>query len=133
MDDEHNVFGTPHLPASRGRVEALQRRLAHAPVRLDGDARRVVARTIQDHCDHRGWELLSLNVRSNHVHVVVGFAGIGPEKMMGELKGWATRRLRESGLVAPDQPVWTRHGSTRYLWKEGNVESAARYVAEGQD
>ena len=133
VDDEHNVFGTPFLPINSKRVEALRRRLAHAPMRLKAAARAVVTRTIREHCRHRGWELLAVNVRSNHVHVVVGFAGVAPEKMMGERKAWSSRRLRESELVAPGCPIWTRHGSTRYLWAPREIDPASRYVVEGQD
>jgi hypothetical protein len=28
---------------------------------------------------------------------------------------------------------WARHGSTIYLWKEGDVEKAVEYVLLGQD
>jgi hypothetical protein len=44
----------------------------------------------------------------------------------------ATRRLREEGLHAQGAPLWSRHGSTRYLWKPLHVEDACRYVAESQ-
>jgi len=52
---------------------------------------------------------------------------------MGQWKAWSTRRLRERGWVGAEQPVWTRHGSTRYLWRGCNVESALAYVEVGQD
>ncbi len=133
VDDDHNVYGTPFLPINSKRVEVLRRRLVHTPMRLNATARAVVTRTIREHCHHRGWELLAVNVRSNHVHVMVGFAGIAPETMMGELKAWSSRRLREHELVAPGRPIWTRHGSTRYLWTPGDIEPATRYVVEGQD
>ena len=84
-------------------------------------------------CEERGWELVAVNGRSNHVHVVVRLGGVAPEKMMGEWKAWSSRRLRERGWIAAGQPVWTRHGSTRYVWKEHDLEGAVRYVVEGQD
>ena len=133
VDDAHNVPGTPFLPSDDRRVLALRRGLKHAPTRLSGAARALVEQTIEAHCRVRDWALLAVNARSNHVHVVVRFAGVPPEKMMGEWKAWCTRRLREGGLIAAGQPVWTRHGSTRYLWKEGDFDSTVRYVVEGQD
>lgn len=30
------------------------------------------------------------------------------------------------------EKLWTRHGSTRYLWNEASVEAACRYVRDGQ-
>jgi hypothetical protein len=55
-----------------------------------------------------------------------------PEEAMATLKAWSTRRLREAGHVAAAARVWARHGSTRYLWTEADVEGALRYVLEGQ-
>jgi hypothetical protein len=40
--------------------------------------------------------------------------------------------MRESGVVASDSRVWTRHGSTRYLWTDRDLESAVFYVVELQ-
>lgn len=100
---------------------------------MTDSAREAVRVAIEDHCRNRNWELLALNVRTDHVHVVAGFADLPPERMLGEWKAWSTRRLREKELVADDQPVWTQHGSTRYLWKEQDGEPTVRYVVEGQD
>jgi len=100
---------------------------------LNPAGRAVVEAAITDHCRYRGWALHALAVRSNHVHVVVGFPGMAPEKIMGQLKAWATRRLREAGHVRPQQPVWVDHGSTPYLWDRERLEAAVRYVLERQD
>ena len=50
---------------------------------------------------------------------------------MGTLKGWCTRALWESGVVT-DATVWSRRGSTRYLWTEKAVQAAVRYVRDAQ-
>ena len=133
VDDEHNAYATPYLSPNDRRIAALRRRLRHPRFRLTKTARELVANTTKEHCRHRGWELLAVNARSNHVHVVVGFAGVAPEKMMGEWKAWRSRRLREHGLAPPGQRVWTRHGSTRYVWKKRDLDPAVAYVVEGQD
>ena len=51
---------------------------------------------------------------------------------MNQLKSWATRRLRENGLADSDERIWTRHGSTQYLWTEQDLLDTATYVLEGQ-
>jgi hypothetical protein len=51
---------------------------------------------------------------------------------MTTLKAWSTRRLREAGLVDADAKLWSRHGSTRYLWTTADVETVCRYVTEEQ-
>ncbi len=133
VDEGHNEWATPLLATDAHRVAALQRRMTHLPYRLSKAARQIVKATIENHCRLRGWDLLGVNVRSNHVHAVIGFAGIAPEVMVGECKAWSTRSLRTRGLAAANQPVWTKHGSMRYLWKERELEPALRYVLEGQD
>ena len=51
---------------------------------------------------------------------------------MNDFKAWSTRRLRDAGLLTRDTRVWTRHGSTPYLWSEADVEQASLYVVQGQ-
>lgn len=133
VDLQHNTWLTPLLPKDDKRVAVLRRRMKHEPYLLTATARRIVHDTIEEHSRLKKWDLLAVNVRSNHVHAVVRFAGISPEAMIGDWKSWSTRRLRERGLAAPTQPVWTQHGSTRYLWKDEEVARAIQYVLEGQD
>ena len=78
--------------------------------------------------------MLELSVRTNHVHVLVAYAGVNPEAMLGQMKARATRWLRERGLVLPGAPVWAdRPGSRRYLWQAEDLSAVAAYVREGQD
>ncbi len=131
VDDDHKTPGEPFLPADQIRYSAESRRLHHAPIELDAAARRIVADTIRAHCDVRGWDLLALNVRTNHVHVVVA-CDAHPDRALSEFKAWTTRRLREARCMAPDAVVWTHHGSTRYLWKKESVDAAMEYVVDRQ-
>jgi REP element-mobilizing transposase RayT len=94
---------------------------------LSEEARGVVHRTIVAHTEFRGWELLALNVRTTHVHVVVS-ASLDPESVMGQYKAWASRRLREAGMLAARTKVWTPHGSTKYLWDIEDTREAVHYV-----
>ena len=88
--------------------------------------------TIREVCYHRRWNLYALSVRSNHVHVVVG-AKCTPELVMNSFKSWSTRRLREQNLVDKNRKVWSRHGSTRYLWRNKDMEESFIYTMEAQD
>src|ERR1700722_1664690 len=40
--------------------------------------------------------------------------------------------LNGLGLDEPDRMRWTRHGSTRWLWKPESVSAAIRYVVDEQ-
>lgn len=102
------------------------------PLKFDAASCECVAAQVRRHCAFRAWTLFAQAVRSTHVHVVVG-ALVPPEKVMGELKAWCTRALRENGFCASDRRVWSRHGSTRYLWEAPHVIEAMGYVMFGQD
>ncbi len=132
VDRRHNRFGTPALgpDAARERFEAGE--LRRPPVVLDDASRCVVEAAIRGVVGHKGWALHALAVRTNHVHAVVTAGDARPEAVMNACKAWATRRLRGAGLAAADQRVWSRHGSTIYLFRPENLAEKIRYVCEGQ-
>ena len=105
--------------------------MTQQPYQLDQERRELVLHALRDVCVVRDWVLLATHVRSNHVHVVVD-ALAEPGKIMNTLKAYASRRLNRAGVEDPDRRRWTRHGSTRYLWKREHIEAAIAYVAEGQ-
>jgi REP element-mobilizing transposase RayT len=130
-DRRDNVPGTAPRPGQPRLLSTSQTVLAEGPFNLGRERRRVVDRAIRDVCEHRAWTLHALNVRTNHVHLVVTAASV-PERVMTTLKAWSTRRLREANLLEVKGRAWSRHGSTKYLWTTENVETACRYVSEEQ-
>jgi hypothetical protein len=74
--------------------EASQR--LDPPVTLGGAEWQVVDAAIRETAAIREWHVYALNVRTNHVHIVVS-AEIPPEPLMGSLKAWCTKRLRGAG------------------------------------
>lgn len=131
VDQRHSRPGSELAPANQHRLEAVTHRMKHTPHLLNADRRQSVHRTLHEVAQHRGWSLYAINVRTNHVHAVVA-AGIVPERVMSDFKSWATRRLREASLVPDGVKLWSRHGSTRYLWNETAVDQACHYVNERQ-
>jgi valyl-tRNA synthetase len=129
VDDESNLPGTPCLPGDPQHEAFETGALKHDPVTLTAADRHHVAEAIRGVCEYRGWTLNACNVRSNHVHVVVG-APETPERVMNDFKSYATRRLKEHGQV--HERVWARHGSTRYLNDRAAFDGAMRYVLESQ-
>ena len=71
------------------------------------------------------------HVRSSHVHIVIE-AETRPERVMNDLKSYASRCLNRLALDEPTRQRWARHGSTRWLWKPENVSAAIRYVVDEQ-
>ncbi|MBK9613593.1 transposase [Candidatus Amarobacter glycogenicus] len=87
--------------------------MKNAPYLLDtSDRRRTVETAIARKCAQHDWDLLALNVRTNHVHVVVVGSGT-KERVLADLKAQAARALREAGLADQYADVWSHHGSTR--------------------
>ena len=130
MDD--NRFGVPYAKPDPALVEDDSRRLGSDAVTLGAEMRTAVHRAIVSGCEHRGWMLHAVNARSNHVHVVVA-SNATAEKTLADLKAWATRALRETGLADARQKIWTRHGSTRHLFDHGSLAKAVDYVVRHQD
>jgi len=87
--------------------------------------------TVREVRSHRGWNLWAAHVRTNRVHVIVE-AEVRPENVMNALKSYASRSLNRLGTDGPDRKRWARHGSTRWLWKDEDVQEAIRYVVSGQ-
>ncbi|MBL8181742.1 MAG: transposase [Blastocatellia bacterium] len=127
----HNKVGAPKIKPNTETVERKRRLMKGDAVLLDSESRQLVETAIREVCKVRGYRLIAINVRTNHVHVVVNKMGT-PERIMDSFKAYATRALRTANLFGTEQMVWSRHGSTRYLWTDDHIDSAVEYVVHGQ-
>jgi len=112
-----------NIPLKERMAEEMNSR----PVVLDRRQRKAVEEAIRQLCRDRGYVLYALNVRSNHVHIVIGVRA-KPERVADALKAYATKKLRELRLLDETVQVWSRGRSRRYLWKPRHVELAIDYV-----
>jgi len=131
VDRRHNLPGGRLAEASPERVVVKRQQMDQAPYFLDRDRRASVLEALREVCWHRGRSLRAAHVRTNRVHAVVE-AGAHPEKVMHAFKSYASRNLNRLEIDEPDRKRWARHGSTRWLWKDADVESAIRYVVSEQ-
>ena len=76
--------------------------------------------------------LCALNVRTNHVHLVVEAVDRTPEMIMASFKAVGTLALKRTGCVMDGGRIWSRHGSTRYLFEPEATPAAVRYVVDRQ-
>lgn len=81
VDRLHNKFGEEMRPRSRSLKDWEREQMVHEPVVMDIPRRAIVDKTLRQVCEHKGWKLLALNARTNHVHVVVT-ASERPERVM---------------------------------------------------
>ena len=131
VDRDHNIPGTPFLPPNPVRVSSERQRSRQDPYVLDGRLGAVVLKALKDVCAYRGWTLFAAHVRTQHIHLVVA-AKDDPERVLHDLKAYASRALTCAGLDDAHRHRWTRHGSTRYLWKPEQVGTAIHYVVREQ-
>ncbi|MCB9840759.1 MAG: transposase [Phycisphaeraceae bacterium] len=126
---KQTTAGTPKV-APNGALRRHQQATMREPAfTLDEAQRLAVDEVVRFHCTHRGWTLHAINVRTNHVHGVVS-APTPPERVMGEFKAWATRRLRERGTAR--ERLWSRHASTRWIDTDASLHRAIEYVTNEQ-
>jgi REP element-mobilizing transposase RayT len=136
-DDSGSVDRAHHLPGSRlfeansMRVSTEKQQMDQPPYGMDRDRREAVLESIMERCSERAWNLRAAHVRTNHVHIVVD-AEARPERIMNDLKSYASRCLNRLGFDDPARKRWARHGSTRWLWKAQSVSAAIRYVVDQQ-
>ncbi len=131
VDRRHNVPGSRLAEANPERVAVKRRQMDQSPFFLDRDRRAAVLDALREVCLHHGWNLCAAHVRTNHVHAVVE-AEVRPEKVMHAFKAYASRNLNRLGIDGLDRKRWARHGSTRWLWKDEDVQKAILYVVSGQ-
>jgi REP element-mobilizing transposase RayT len=131
--DRHglNIYGTPRRAANAKLKGLMRQNMKEEPVLLNENQRAVVKEAINEVCDYRRYDLKAINVRTNHAHAVVA-AQSKPEPIVDAFKSYATRRLREAGLLTANVRPWARGRSRRYLWKPQHVSRAVDYVLYGQ-
>jgi hypothetical protein len=121
VDRDHNVYDTPFLSREEQREGEERRRLKQAPVELNAAQREAVDKAIREVCEHRGWLLRAINVRTNHVHVVIS-ARCKSQKVLNDFKAYATRGMRNVGVWESGISPWAMRGSRRYLWTLRQVD-----------
>ncbi len=131
VDRKHNVPGGRFVDADPKRVSAERRQMDQAPNSLDEHRREAVLAAMMERCVDRRWSLLAAHVRTNHVHVVIEAEAL-PERVINDLKSFASRRLNQLEFDDAHRKRWARHGSTRWLRDREAVSAAIQYVIEKQ-
>jgi REP element-mobilizing transposase RayT len=131
IDRFHNLYGAPYLEPNKPWLRHKRLLLKTGPLILTPRQRRIVNEAITETCRIRKWSLLAINVRTNHVHVVVT-ADKEAKLVLNAFKANATRRLRDEDQWPYQWSPWAFKGCKRLLWNEKSVERAIDYVLNGQ-
>ena len=113
-------------------VQLETRSLKYPPLLFTMEQRSVVDQAIRELCVKRHWKLHTVNVRTNHVHLVVTAVQTSPERVMRDLKSAATLTLRKKRMISEERKPWTEHGSTIYLFEQEEFDGACYYVRNCQ-
>ena len=120
-------------PPDPVKERAARDRMKEPPLYLTPGQRRLVQRTIAEHCRIRGWSLHAVNARTNHVHAVLSASDVHPDRIREQFKAWCTRRMKEAiGPTSCRRRWWTEGGSGRYINDEQSLEAAIIYVRDAQ-
>jgi len=132
IDRHNNIYGNPKNAPNKHWRQISAARLKRKPVRLNAARRGSVERAIREVCQKRGWVLFAINVRTNHVHIVVSAHATKPSLALNAFKANATRQMRsDRAWDSPDTP-WADRGSERWLWTQKHLSDAIHYVVNGQ-
>jgi REP element-mobilizing transposase RayT len=131
VDREHNQHGMPFVEPDASCEAEAREKMKQPPYTMRADEREIVRDAIVELCREKGWQLLAVHVRSNHVHVVVSVdrdAG----RVMADIKARASRELTRRGFADAKRKRWTRHGSTLHLFDEATVAEKIDYTLNRQ-
>ena len=132
VDRLHNSFKGPLLPPNSVLENQQRAQLKSPPVKLTARQRGTIRKAIRDVCRHRGWHLIAINIRTNHIHIIISLGTAKPESALRDFKAYSTRALRSRTLWNHSHGPWGEGGSYRYLWKESSVVNACDYVVNEQ-
>ena len=127
-----NLYGSPKISHNSNLKKLMQNKMKQSAFLLNKKQQEAVEVAIKGICEHRNYLLQAINVRTNHVHVVVS-ASTKPEPIINAFKSYSTRKLRELDLLSSEISPWSRGGSRRYLWKQRHVDLAINYVLYCQE
>jgi REP element-mobilizing transposase RayT len=126
-------------PPDRLRELESSLHMTEDAVTLDPVQRRLVKKTIRDHCAIRNWTLHAVNCRTNHVHVADTAMDRGIEIPREQFKSWCTRKLKEDERANPRpnslerKNWWTQRGWDLFIDDEEHLAAVIEYILHGQD
>ena len=131
-DRFNNAYGEPFIKPNHKWKQYNSRSLRSKPFELNAQGRSVVEAAIREVCEHYGWNLVAVHVRTNHVHLVVQCPVHSSRTAVRRFKMYSTRHLKESGLWNWSHSPWADKGSRRMIWNETGFTAAVNYVNNRQ-
>jgi len=138
----HGPATKTHLRRSHARDEhdrrkrrAAKRSLRYPPVKFTGRQAVSVAQGFRNAIARSGYRFGACAILPEHVHAVIARCDHDIRKVVGQLKGEATKQLKRDALhpfghlAAPPSP-WVRRGWNVFLDSDEAIGCAIRYVEQ---
>jgi REP element-mobilizing transposase RayT len=127
----HNLPGTP-LDKDNPQLHHYAREVMRgSAVYLIGEQPVELFDQFQETARHRGWELLTVAILTNHVHLIVGVGGDpDPSTLLRDFKSYGSRRLNRRWTVPVSKTWWAESGSRRTLKTEESRNQAVQYILQ---
>lgn len=126
---EHDRPGEPWEPSRPGLRRSAEKLLKGPPIYLTlPQAEALLAQFIET-AEFRGWVLLAVSIMANHYHVVIQAPeDVNADRVLSDLKAYATRRLSREFGAPTSKTWWTSKGSQRWLRDDRAVADGTNYV-----
>ncbi len=91
IDRFHNQYKSTYIEPDQKWKKHNEKQLKGEAVTLHSKQRKAVEDSIREVCAFRNWLLRAINVRTNHVHIVVTIGTAKPERALNDFKSYATK------------------------------------------
>jgi REP element-mobilizing transposase RayT len=132
VDKFNNEYNSPYIAANDTWKRHNYQNLKGNVVTLNAQQRKIVKLSIEETAHWRKWQLHYVNVRTNHVHIVVSIGTTNLSIALNAFKANATRKLKEENCWNNENSPWARRGSKRNLWNEDSIGEAVNYIMNEQ-
>jgi len=111
----------------------MQNNLSQPAVTFDPSERALVHDAFVDVAREKGWEIDALNVRTEHVHIVIFTpTGDSTTEIVRKLKRSATSALQRASRRPIGLRVWTKRFVETTIWNVGFWRQKVRYTLDEQ-
>jgi REP element-mobilizing transposase RayT len=127
----HNVPGTPLDADNHSLWKYSKEIMKGAPVCLTAEHAPVLLKQFQETAAYRRWQLVTVAVLANHVHLIVGVPGDpDPADLLRDFKSYGSRSLNRRWGTPANGSWWSESGSRRRLKSEEHLQAAIQYVLQ---
>jgi REP element-mobilizing transposase RayT len=130
---EHDRPGEPWEPSQPALRQSAQALMKGPPIYLTLSQADTALAQFLETADHRGWTMLAASIMANHYHLVIQAADEWTaDRILADLKAYATRSLNREHGKPPSKTWWTGKGSKRRLKDDGAIADGVNCVLDKQ-